>query len=367
MPKVLFVTLHRIDRSPGQRFRFEQYLSFLESHGFEWEISNLLSEKDDKRYYQSGNYHWKAWIALKGVIKRFWDVLKANQYDIIFLYREAYFTGTTFFEKRFKASSAKLIFDFDDAIWMRDVSAGNKHLAFLKDPDKVPKLIALCDRIFVGNDYLLQYAMQFNPSCSLIPTTIDTVNLHNKRKKHEEKSRITIGWTGSRTTLKYLKPIYPILERLKLQYQIEVLVICDVPPEDTPFPFTYLPWNLESEIEDLLKIDIGVMPLPDDKWAKGKCGFKILQYMGLGIPAIASPVGVNQEIIEEGENGFLANSLAEWELRLTELIEGLELRKMLGKKGYETVEARYSVNSLQDRYLEEFQRLLGQQTPVVNP
>ena len=358
MPKVLFITLHRKDRSPGQRFRFEQYVDYLEAAGFNCEISNLLTERDDKRFYRSGNYHWKMWIAIKGFIKRLRDINRANRYDIIFLYREAYFIGTSWFERRFKASNAKLIFDFDDAIWMRDVSAGNKHLAFLKDPNKVPELIKLCDRIFVGNSYLLDYARQFNPSCSLIPTTIDTLNLHNKRKAHSEKAVVTIGWTGSRTTLKYLKPIYPILDKLIQQGKIELLIICDVPPENTPFQFTYLPWNLKSEIRDLLKIDIGIMPLPNDKWAKGKCGFKILQYMGLGIPAVASPVGVNQEIIKEGENGYLANSLGEWETKLVQLIEDIELRKTIGRKGYITVESKYSVLSLKEQYIKEFQTLM---------
>ena len=323
-------------------------------------------KKDDKRYYSPGNYHWKAWIALKGALKRLRDVWRANHFDIIFLYREAYFTGTTWFEQRFKASRAKLIFDFDDAIWMRDVSSGNKRLAFLKDPDKVPKLVELCDRVFVGNAYLSDYAKALNPSTTLIPTTIDTQNLHNRRKDHSQKSVVTIGWTGTRTTLKYLKPIYPVFHKIYQSYQVEILVICDVPPQESPFPFTYLPWNLESEIDDLLKIDVGVMPLPNDKWAQGKCGFKILQYMGLGIPAIASSVGVNTEIISDKENGYLADSQEEWEARLIQLIEDPILRKEMGYKGYQTVENRYSVNSLKQKYLQEFQTLVEERHPFTS-
>lgn len=357
MQKILFITLHRLNRSPGQRFRFEQYLSHLESNGFEWEISALLTERDDKRYYKKGNYHWKAWIALKGAVKRYKDVRRADQYDIIFLYREAYFIGTTWFERKFQKSKAKLIFDFDDAIWMRDVSAGNKHLSILKDPRKTQRIIELSDRVFAGNRYLQEFALLYNPQTTIIPTTIDTTYLHNERKDHKQKSKITVGWTGSRTTLKYLKPLYPVLNKLYKAYNIEILVICDVAPEKATFPISFYPWTTQSEIKDLLKIDIGVMPLPDDKWARGKCGFKILQYMGLAIPAIASPVGVNKEIIKDGENGFLADSWSVWEDRLIELIKSIELRKQMGERGYETVENQYSVNAIKDIYLTEFRRL----------
>jgi len=358
--KILFITLHRKDRSPGQRFRFEQYLEFLESQGYEITFSNLLSEWDDQAYYQPGNYLTKAWIASKSWWKRYQDTLKASQFDIIFIYREAYFIGTTFFEKQLKKSGAKIVFDFDDAIWYRDVSAGNKRLAFLKDPDKTEKLIRLSDLIFAGNEYLAHYARQYNDQVWVIPTTIDTDHLHNRLVEHENKDLITIGWTGSRTTLKFLTPLYLTLKKIQELYPIRLLVICDVaPPKFDGIHIDYLPWKLDTEIDDLLQMDIGIMPLPNNKWSQGKCGFKILQYLALGIPAIASPIGVNTDIIEEGQNGFLATNESEWIDALSKLIENPQLRTKMGLAGRKTIENRYSVKAIRDQYLQAFNNLLN--------
>src|SRR5689334_11032579 len=147
MKKVLIICLHRPDRSPGQRFRFEQYLSYLNSNGYQCELSYLLNEKDDKAFYAKGNYVRKVFIYLKTLLKRTGDWMGMKKYDIIFIFRDALMTGSTFFEKRFAKSGAKLIFDFDDAIWQQNVSEANKNLSFLKNADKTATIIKLSDLI----------------------------------------------------------------------------------------------------------------------------------------------------------------------------------------------------------------------------
>jgi hypothetical protein len=141
MKKVLIICLHRKDRSPGQRFRYEQYLSFLEQNGYQFDISILLNEKDDKAFYSKGNYFRKIIIYLKTLMIRTKDWFRMKRYHIIFIYRDALVTRSTFFEKRFSRSKAKLIYDFDDAIWIQNVSEANKNLAFLKNPAKTGKSI----------------------------------------------------------------------------------------------------------------------------------------------------------------------------------------------------------------------------------
>jgi glycosyltransferase involved in cell wall biosynthesis len=192
-----------------------------------------------------------------------------------------------------------------------------------------------------------------------MPTTIDTTyHVANDLKKEEHK--ICIGWTGTSTTLKHFETIIPILKRIKAKYNDNVYfkVIVNFPYVVRELELTASKWNLSTEIEDLQEFDIGIMPLPDDEWAKGKCGFKGLQYMSLEIPTIMSPVGVNNEIIEDGINGFLATSDGDWFEKLSLLIENKALRKTIGREGRLTVEKKYSVSAHQKQYVQYFLNLM---------
>jgi len=357
MNKVLIITNHRKNRSPGQRFRFEQYISYLEKHNYEFTFSYLLNEKDDKYFYKQGGIILKIKILITSFFKRLIETMEYDNYDIIFVYREAFFTGSTFFEKRIAKSKAKFIFDFDDAIWLHDVSEGNRKWGWLKNPDKIKKIISLAYLIFAGNKYLANYSSKYNDNVKLIPTTIDT-SYHlpkiNKNKK------VCIGWTGSSTTLKYFEDFIPLLVQIKNKYKNKVCfkVIVDEQKYYESLNLNTTQWSLKGEIEDLNQIDIGIMPLPDDKWAKGKCGFKGLQYMALEIPAVMSPVGVNVNIIENGINGFLPKNNNEWIDILSQLIEDDNLRKKIGENGRKTVKDKYSVESQKNIYLEAFNNLL---------
>ena len=162
MRKVLFIAAHRTDRSPSQRFRFDQYFDFLEKNGFSCELSYLVAEEDDAKFYSPGNYatKLKIWRKSRNIRKK--DVVRADEFDIIFIQREAFMTGSIKYEKAFARSKAKLVFDFDDSIWLENVSNANKKLAWLKNNDKTKKIIQLSDMIFAGNKYLSDYASQFN-------------------------------------------------------------------------------------------------------------------------------------------------------------------------------------------------------------
>lgn len=359
MRKILYIVQHRKNRSPGQRFRCEQYLEYLEKEGFEIEYSNLLSENDDKIFYSSGRYIGKFRILLKSIKKRLRDIEKAKSADIVFIYREAFMLGSTFFEKRLKKTGAKIIFDFDDSIWLNDTSDGNKNLSWLKKPEKTAEIVRLSDLIIAGNDYLANYCMEFNKNVFVVPTTIDT-SYHKSNICKKDNGRICIGWTGTATTLKHFKTLLPVLEKLKKTYSDKVYfkAILNADYSNETLNLKSTPWKLETEIEDLCEIDIGIMPLPNDKWSNGKCGFKGLQYMSLEIPTVMSPVGVNQKIISNGVNGFLASSPDEWENILCRLIDSKELRNKVGKAGRETIEQEYSVISQKERYVSLFKNLL---------
>lgn len=361
MPKVLILTLHRPQRSPSQRFRFEQYLDYLEANGFEFEWSYLLDAAADKAFYASGNLTAKFSILLRSLLKRTLEVIRPARYDMVFVQRECFMLGTAFFEKAF-ARKVPLIIDFDDAIWLPNVSKANKKFAFLKNPKKTESIIRCASLVFAGNEFLANYASQFNEKVMVIPTTIDTERHHNQIRQHQQREKITIGWTGTSTTLKYLKLIEPVLKKLSRVHNVELAVICDRAPELDLDNVRFIPWQLDSEIEDLLQFDIGIMPLTDNRWSKGKCGFKLLQYMALGIPTVASPVGVNKDIVRFGINGYLANTEADWLQHLSALISSVEKRKAMGTAGRQFIEQHYSVKSQQEKYLMAFRQLLAKKT-----
>lgn len=360
MPRILFIAPHRPHRSPSQRFRFEQYLPFLKENGFDYDYSYLISEKDDKYFYQPGNFRTKSYFFLKSVRTRMKNVRQANDYDIIFIQREAFMTGSTYFEKKLSKSKAKLVFDFDDAIWHFDISEANKKFGWLKNPGKTAKIISYADLVVAGNQYLANYAKHHSKNVVIIPTTIDTSE-YKRMNIPKGNDKITIGWSGSLTTMKHFDYAVPFLKILKDKYgdKIEIKAIGDSNYVNKDLGVKGIEWTKENEVKELSSFDIGIMPLPDDEWAKGKCGLKGLQYMALEIPTVMSPVGVNTEIIKEGVNGFLASGTNEWVEKISKLIDSKELHDNMGREARKTVEERYSVNSQKENYLEQFMRLIG--------
>lgn len=356
MTKVLFLTLHRPNRSPSQRFRFEQYIPYLQENGINCSFSYLLNETDDKIFYSKGNYLKKFLIVLKSFFKRIKELKTINQYDIVFVQRECFMLGTSYFEKKIAKKGIKLIFDFDDSIWLQNVSEANKTFVWLKNPKKTAQIITYATTIFSGNQYLADYALNFNKNVVIIPTTIDTEEY--QKIKHPENKKLVIGWSGSITTIQHFEFAIPFLKELKKKYpnQIEIKVIGDANYSNKELNIQGIAWDKKTEIESLSSFDIGIMPLPDDEWAKGKCGLKGLQYMSLEIPTMMSPVGVNTEIIEDGKNGFLANSNQEWIEKLSLLIESDTLRIKLGKAGRKTVMDSYSIASQKENFLSLFQK-----------
>jgi glycosyltransferase involved in cell wall biosynthesis len=355
--KVLIITAHRKDRAPNQRFRFEQYLDYLKDHGFDCEVSNLINEQDDRIFYKPGHLFNKGLIVLKAALKRTMDVINRNKFDIIFICREGFLTGTTFFESMLRRSKAKIVYDFDDAIWHFDVSEANKNMGWLKNPGKTAKLISLADIVFAGNQYLADYAKRHNDSVVIIPTTIDTEEY--KPVNHSGNEKVCIGWSGSITTIRHFEVAVPVFKKLKAKFGDKIFfkVIGDGSYRNEELGIVGDPWKKETELAELAKIDIGIMPLPNDEWAKGKCGLKGLQYMALNIATVMSPVGVNTEIIQDGENGFLADTEEEWVDKLSILVEDAVLRRKVADNGRRTVEEKFSVKSQQARYLHYFNEL----------
>jgi glycosyltransferase involved in cell wall biosynthesis len=360
MSRVLFIASHRKDRAPGQRFRFEQYLPYLEQHGIECELSPIISEADDRILYQPGRYLQKLGLHLRAMRTRRRDVARAAGFDVVFVFREAILTGSTAYERRLRARGPRLVFDFDDAIWNLDVSDANRRMAWLKNPGKTAELIAMADLVFAGNAYLADYARRHNDKVVIVPTTIDT-DEYVRAVPRAAEGPVCIGWSGSVTTIKHFEQAVPALRALRGRHgsRVSFKVIGDASYVNDDLGIRGLAWTRRDEIAELSTIDIGIMPLPDDEWARGKCGLKGLQYMALEIPTVMSPVGVNGEIVRDGENGFLASSTEQWVETLSRLVESPDVRVAVGAAGRRTVEERYSVRAWRDEYVRRLWGLAG--------
>jgi glycosyltransferase involved in cell wall biosynthesis len=269
--------------------------------------------------------------------------------------------GSLFFEKMLKKSGAQIVLDFDDAIWLPTVSEVNKSLQWLKHPEKVNDIIALSDLVIVGNNYLKSYAQKFNNKVVVFPSTIDLDYYKLPSSKKRANETVSIGWSGSHTTIEHFETIVPVLKKLKQKYgnKIRVVVYGDKYYRNNELGIEGVAWSHETEISIISSFDIGIMPLPDNDWTRGKCAMKGLQYMGLAVCAVLSPVGINKEIIRDGINGFIADTEDEWVSKLSMLIENRELREMTGAEGRKTVEQKFSSQVHKEEYKTIFQSLLN--------
>ena len=354
--KILFISPYPHGIGPSQRFRFEQYLDFLSEYYY-CEQKTFWDEKSWNILFQEGKVLLKVYYLLRAFLKRKLMLLSISKFDVVFIHREVAHIGPPIFEWIIaKVFRKKIIYDFDDAIWYLNYSQKNPIVKYFKFPKKVEKICKWSSAISCGNEYLANYAKQYNKNVFVIPTTIDT-NYHNNKEKQIDA--VVIGWTGMITTMRHIGLVLPVLKELEKKYSFRFRVISnDIPKLDLD-SLEYIKWSRDTEIEDLSVIDIGIMPLPDEEWEKGKCGFKGLQYMALGKPTVMSPVGVNTEIIQDGENGFLASSESEWIDKLSQLIESKVLREKLGTAGRTSVLKKYSVEANKQKYLNLIRSVLN--------
>jgi len=356
--KVLAIVPYLKDTAPGQRFRIEQWKPLLEKNGISISYASFEDNFLKAVLYQHGKVLEKASLVVRAFGRR-WALLKEiKSYDLIYLYRAAALIGPAWIERSIANKGVPIVYDFDDAIFKLHTSLSNHLFGFLKFPGKTAEICSLSKHVIVGNSYLENFVLQHNPNVTVIPTTIDTER-HKVRSFPINARKLVIGWTGSHTTLPYLNVLRNVLPELSRRCQFSFHVIGVSAYQIPAVQIISQPWRLESEIQDLHKFDIGVMPMPDDEWSRGKCGLKVLQYMALGIPAVCSPVGVNTEIVQDGQNGFLARDSSEWLEKLALLLNDGNLRIRLGKAGRETVEKFYSAQVWMPKIKEIFESVAG--------
>jgi glycosyltransferase involved in cell wall biosynthesis len=282
-------------------------------------------------------------------VKRLDSLRDAAEADVILVYREMFPLGPPLLERLLSLrSKPPIVYDFDDAIFLPSVSEANRLVGVLKYPQKVASIIRYSRHVIAGNAYLADYARRFNPSVTIIPTSVDTdrfVPAADAGWQHGSAGgrEPIVGWIGSPTTAAYLGALVPVLRRVRRGHAFTLRVSGNTGPVRIPDVTVHnVPWSLDGEVDLFNTCDVGVYPLTDDEWSKGKCGFKAIEFMACGVPVVAAAVGVNREIIQDGENGFLAATEDEWVQKIARLLSDRELRQRFAVAGRRTIEERYS-------------------------
>jgi glycosyltransferase involved in cell wall biosynthesis len=332
------------DEGAGCRFRVAQFRPWLERAGFSLTIHPLFDTAFFRLVYRSGHHARKAVALVERTFDRLATIRKRESYDVVLLYREAYPIGPPLVERYLARRGVPMVYDFDDAVYLPNTSEANRVIASLKNPGKVAEILRLCRHVIAGNAHLADVARQYNSAVTVIPTSVDTTSWVPRATPRKPDGPLVIGWIGTPTTTQYLLELGPVLQDLARTHPFILRVSGSIEPISfAGVTVENVPWRLEKEIELFNTCDIGVYPLPDDEWTRGKCGFKAIQFMACGVPVVASPVGVNRDIIEDGISGFLADTPARWKERLALLLTRPDVRDELGCRGRSVIESRYSL------------------------
>lgn len=346
MLRVLFLSKYG-ERAASCRYRFTQYFPYLKQHDIECTISPLLDDSYLEHKFSTGKSSLIDVTAC--FFRRFRSIIESSSFDLIVLHCESFPYFPPVFEKIIKCAGIPYIYDYDDAIFHNyDLHPNDIIKLLLKN--KLKPIISNARFVLAGNHYLADYANKLNSNVIILPTVVD-IDKYLVVDAKQHKSPFTIGWIGSPSTSNYLEDIIQTLDHVCNRGDSVVRLVGAQNIFSGNMNIDVIPWSQKNEVTDIQSFDVGIMPLPDTPWARGKCGFKLIQYMACGLPVVASPVGVNKEIVENGVNGFLATTPKEWQSALEILKADQELRSRMGAAGRKKVEEHYSLQAVADQFV----------------
>ena len=353
--------LSRYDRlGASTRLRTLQFIPYLESQGFQIDIKPLFSNSYLEAFNSGKSRIGKA---VKGYFKRVRVLINLKQYDLIWLEKELFSYLPAIGERILSCFKIPYVVDYDDAIFHRYDCHKFFPIRFFLGK-KIDVVMRKASAVIAGNRYLAERAESAGaPRVEIIPTVID---IERYSLKTDYSKEVTIVWIGSRTTTPYFANIVPIIqkgieEKRLSKENIKIVAVGAYEKMLEGLPVKIIPWKEEEEVFEIKKFDIGIMPLPDNKWERGKCGYKLIQYMACGLPVVASPVGINKEIIADGINGYLATTPEEWITAISNLAGDENLRKEMGLRGREFVEKNYTLQIQSPKLAAIFKDIIGKQ------
>lgn len=340
--RVLFLVQYP-QQAPSPRYRVYQLVPWLENAGVECDVEPLIGESDYAAARSSGRYPGKIRMLAAGLVRRVSALLKSRKYDLVYVLKGAFPYGPPMIEQLLRARNIPVIFDFDDAIHIHKKSVSHRFLDYLKSTRRVGQVAALANRVVVPNEYLADFAREFNSSVTVVPEAEDTERLI-PRKPHENGQPIVIGWVGSSSTAKYLKLIEEALRTVSDRFPNVTVRVIGGRFESKGVRTELVDWEFDRELQQFHDLDIGIMPLPLEEWSKGKSGCKLRQYMAAGVPGVGTAIGYNLELVDHGRTGFLATTQDEWVEYLTTLIEDADLRNTIAAAARFDVEQRFAID-----------------------
>jgi glycosyltransferase involved in cell wall biosynthesis len=353
--KILFICPYPIGVQAGQRFKYEQHFNYFIDKGYEINVQPFMDKSLWNILYKRGYTIKKIYGTIKGYLKRFLLISKIQNYDLIYIFLWVTPFLDLFFEKIIIKKAKKTIFDLEDNVLIKSRNIINPLTFYLKSVNKTKYLIKNSDIIISSSKELKLKCNQIakkNKSFYISPG-ID-LKRFNRTINYNKSELINIGWTGTFSSVKYLKEIEPALEYLSKNNIIKFIVISNHKYINNNIDVVNITWNKVTEIEDLLRIDIGVYPLIDEEWVIGKSGLKALQYMALGIPTVASKYGNIIDIIDHMNDGILIENKRDWIKYLQKLIYDIKLRKKLGQNSRQKIIKNYTTEIIKDSYLKIF-------------
>jgi glycosyltransferase involved in cell wall biosynthesis len=354
----LFLTPYPFGCAPSQRLKFEQYYASFEEHDIRVVVSPFVTPALWRVLYRRGFWVRKAVLGAWGHLRRLRDLRRARHFDFVYVHLWALPFGPPWFEEYLSRRGVSVIYDIDDLIYLPRASAANQFVRAFRRPDRIVRIMRAAAHIIVCTEHLRRFAAAHNANVTMISSTIDT-DEYQPRRHSAARDALTIGWSGSHSTAPFLNVIAPALQEVSRRFHIRLLVVGAAPFAMEGVAVETRPWSLERETADLSEMDVGVYPLPDEEWVLGKSGLKALQYMGVGVPVVASRIGAACEFIRDGDNGFLAGPHEEWVDRITRLVLDPQLRARMGMAGRATVEAGFSVRRTAPAYLRVITSVLG--------
>lgn len=361
MPSILFLTAYPVGDA-SCRYRIHQFIPHLEAAGYRCTVSSFATEQLFRNLQGKGRLVQKAWETISCGRRRLVGLRSLSGFEFVVIHREAFPFFQPVVEHWVIRRHPNVIFSFDDAIYAghEDTSRLSHPILYkLKHRSGYDEVIRNSMHVIAGNHILREYAMHLNSRVDVIPTVVDTRQYHMTVRRQDDYGPVTIGWIGSRSTAPYLSIVEPALRRIAKIYEGKVrfrFVGCldymlGVAGE------TSSPFILERELEDLQSFDIGLMPLPDSEWTRGKCAFKAIQYMATGVVTVASPVGVTTDLIQHNVDGLLASSSDDWFVALERLVLDGVLRQRLAIAARQVIEQSYSLDKWGPRMVALFDRL----------
>jgi glycosyltransferase involved in cell wall biosynthesis len=340
--KMKILLLTRYDRlGASSRLRAYQYLPYIRSEGIKITEAPLFGARYVRRLY-AGKRRGHGYICL-AYLNRLISLLNGFRFDLLWIEKELLPLLPAWGEVFLSVCGIPYIVDYDDATFHQYDLHPNKLMRRVLG-EKIDAVMRRAALVIVGNDYLAQRAWQAGVRrVECLPTVVDLERYEIATKPKDQTRSFQIGWIGSPVTAHYLELVSEALRQICRESNTRVIIVGaegvrldGVAPEVRP-------WTEEAEVGDIQSFDVGIMPLADGPWEQGKCGYKIIQYMACGKPAVASPVGINKQIIEDGMNGFLATTTSQWICALRALRDDQDLRQRLGRRARMTVEKEYSL------------------------